>query len=632
MMMMRRRLIVVVQSSFMNDTAHITTSRYNRTFSSSSSSSSSSTTTTTTPHKTSTNKSDYDHRNQIYYPSHCDVAIVGGGLVGCAFARALRQRFKHLSICVLDGNPNAFERKKKRTKKQQKQQQKEGEEEELLLETEYAPKARVSALTPESIDFLEQQCGGVWTEIEKTNLGKEFDAVQAWDAIGEAYVRFEAKEANRATLGVVVENDATHNALCEKLIDEYMETAKSSPENVRNLFLLPGTTVVGTETTESSPFRTVKYTSTNNGIIDGVMNDDNDDDQNENENENKNKVRTISARLVVGADGPNGAMKRFAGLRSFGYDYNQKAVCGTVELDGPTKTAFQRFLKNGPIALLPIGNGKINNEEKYNNNSKRINDDDNDFPNYANIVWTNTPKEAERIAALSDDEFASEVNDAIQGGNEYNYALRKKQIRDSKIVNEGNFARTFSMFLAESFGKQMYAFALDTLTKNNKIENAFTRFLETTLRENEFESPPNVIATAKGSERGAFPLRLKIAGSKTHRRMILIGDAAHVVHPLGGQGVNLGFKDVAAALDAVEKAVAVGDDIGSENTLRNYKNAHFLETTAMVIGLDALQKIFGPKLSSSELFCDLRSIGLRAVNVLSPVRERITKFAAGVTR
>ena len=173
---------------------------------------------TTTPTNTETKEErsgKKTRRENSSIPAKVDVAIVGGGLVGVAFARALRMsaKTKHLSVAVLDGNPRAFSKREKKEEEDKQQQQQQ--------ENPYKPKARVSALTPESIDFLERECGGVWTQIEKTNLGNEFDAVQAWDAIGEGYVRFEAKEANRDRLGVVVENDATRNALCDGLIEEF---------------------------------------------------------------------------------------------------------------------------------------------------------------------------------------------------------------------------------------------------------------------------------------------------------------------------------------------------------------------------------------------------------------------------
>ena len=169
---------------------------------------------------------------------------------------------KHLSVAVLDGNPRAFALKREKKGNDEQHQQ-----------PRAAPKARVSALTPESIEFLERECGGVWTQIEKTNLGNEFDAVQAWDAIGEGYVRFEAKEANRDRLGVVVENDATRNALCDGLIEEFEKGEEMEEEGQerkrRSLFLLPGTSVVGTETTESSPFRVVEYKSSTGNYANG---------------------------------------------------------------------------------------------------------------------------------------------------------------------------------------------------------------------------------------------------------------------------------------------------------------------------------------------------------------------------
>jgi ubiquinone biosynthesis monooxygenase Coq6 len=79
---------------------------------------------------------------------------------------------------------------------------------------------------------------------------------------------------------------------------------------------------------------------------------------------------TVSARLVVGADGGRSRVRELAGLRSVGWWYNHHAVVSTVLTDKPTHTAWQRFLPTGPIALLPSVGG------------------------YANIVWSTTPDHA----------------------------------------------------------------------------------------------------------------------------------------------------------------------------------------------------------------------------------------------
>ena len=116
---------------------------------------------------------------------------------------------------------------------------------------------------------------------------------------------------------MVVENDATRNALCDGLIEEFEKGEEIEEEGQerkrRSLFLLPGTSVVGTETTESSPFRVVKYKSSTGNYANG-------------DSEYEEEVKTISARLVVGADGPNGAMKRFGRAAALGTTQPESGV------------------------------------------------------------------------------------------------------------------------------------------------------------------------------------------------------------------------------------------------------------------------------------------------------------------
>ena len=65
-------------------------------------------------------------------------------------------------------------------------------------------------------------------------------------------------------------------------------------------------------------------------------------------------TRTLSARLLVGADGGNSFVRKMAGIENFGWNYNQKGVVATVKTNEPSHTAYQRFLSTGPVALLPV--------------------------------------------------------------------------------------------------------------------------------------------------------------------------------------------------------------------------------------------------------------------------------------
>jgi len=180
----------------------------------------------------------------------------------------------------------------------------------------------------------------------------------------------------------------------------------------------------------------------------------------------------IEAKLVVGCDGARSQVRAAAGLRFEGHDYDAAALSTTLKLDKPHNgAARQIFLPRGPMAVLPLTDGR------------------------ANLIWTERAAVAEALRGLNDDEFERELAKAA-----------------------GDF-----------------------------------------------------IPGAKlGGARHVFPLKLKVAERLDGHRVALAGDAAHVIHPLAGQGLNLGLKDVAALVDVIGEAERVGLDIGAASALAPY--------------------------------------------------------------
>lgn len=141
--------------------------------------------------------------------------------------------------------------------------------------------------------------------------------------------------------------------------------------------------------------------------------------------------------------------------------------------------------------------------------------------NFSNIVWTMSPRESDNRKLMNDDDFVNDVNSAL----DYGYGPHPK----SSLMGTGDMFSWLKM---------------DATLSANQL----------------FEIPPKVVKMA--SQRMVFPLSLRHANTYASKRVVLIGDAAHTVHPLAGQGVNLGFGDAFALSQIIAEGIAVGNDIG----------------------------------------------------------------------
>jgi len=129
-------------------------------------------------------------------------------------------------------------------------------------------------------------------------------------------------------------------------------------------------------------------------------------------------------------------------------------------------------------------------------------------------------------------------------------------------------------------------------------------------------------------ERFSYPLGLIHAHSYVEPRMALVADAAHGIHPIAGQGLNMGFRDIAALTEIIIKAHKNGDDIGSESRLKEYQKSRRTDNMLMAGATDSLNKLFGTALPPVQL---LRQTGLRAVQKIRPARRFFMRQAMGAS-
>jgi len=128
--------------------------------------------------------------------------------------------------------------------------------------------------------------------------------------------------------------------------------------------------------------------------------------------------------------------------------------------------------------------------------------------------------------------------------------------------------------------------------------------------------------------RWSYPLSLSLAYNYCAHRLAVVGDAAHGVHPIAGQGLNLGFKDAAALTQVLAEAARRGEDIGAEDVLKRYERWRRFDNTAMGLGMDAINRLFSNDLTPVRA---LRGMGLDLVNRMGPARRFFMRQAAGLS-
>lgn len=239
---------------------------------------------------------------------------------------------------------------------------------------------------------------------------------------------------------------------------------------------------------------------------------------------------TVTARLLIAADGARSPIRESAGIASFGWSYDQSGIVTTVahERDHDGR-AEEHFLPAGPFAILPL-------------KGKR-----------SSIVWTEQRAEADRIVALPDADFHAEL--------EKRFGLHLGEI---KVVGP----------------------------------------------------------------RRAYPLGLSVARSFIAERIALVGDAAHVIHPIAGQGLNLGLRDVAALAEAIVDAARLGLDPGGAQVLERYQRWRRFDTMTMGIATDGLNRLFS---NHSDVLRLVRDVGLGIVDRMPGVKGFFIREAAGLT-
>ncbi|WP_162873905.1 2-octaprenyl-3-methyl-6-methoxy-1,4-benzoquinol hydroxylase [Pseudomonas viridiflava] len=330
---------------------------------------------------------------------------------------------------------------------------------------------------------------GAWEGIASRRTSP-YGEMQVWDGSGTGHIHFSAASVHAEVLGHIVENRVVQDALLERLHDcDIGLLANARLEQMRR----SGDDWLLT-------------------LADG---------------------RLLRAPLVIAADGANSAVRRLTGTQTREWDYQHHAIVTSVRTSNShRKTAWQRFTDNGPLAFLPLQR---------------------EGEHWCSIVWSVTPKEAERLTALDDETFCRELEQAFEG----------------------------------RLG--------------------------------------SVVAT---DPRLCVPLRQRHAKRYVAEGLALIGDAAHTIHPLAGQGVNLGFLDAAVLAEVLLHASERGERLADERVLSRFERRRMPHNLALMAAMEGFERLF----QADQLPLRwLRNTGLKMVNQVPEAKATFVRQALGLS-
>ncbi len=394
-----------------------------------------------------------------------DIVVAGGGIIGLAFALKLARGASASSLDITVLDA--------------------GERPTFSISDDIA--LRVSAIASGSAELLDSI--GAWQHVATTRVSP-YEGMRVWDqddtVDSAAALHFDAAEFAVPQLGFIVENVLLQDALLKQLDKTAVRLRFAS--RIRAL---------------KKPAR--QY------VIDVENGDE------------------LAADLVVGADGARSFVRAAVGIDTRQWPYDQSAfVTHLVPEHAHQATAWQRFLRDGPLGILPLADGRVS------------------------VVWSTTPTIAKRALSASDKELGRLLTRASD-------------------------------------------FVLGQLEA--------------------------------GGPRAAFPLGARHAERYVLPGVALIGDAAHAIHPLAGQGANLGLQDAASLADVIDTALGQGLYPGDLPVLRRYERARKGANSTMLHFMTGLNRLFT---TDSRLVSKFRSGGMRVFNRSGPLRERAVRVALGV--